>query len=165
MSYIKDNLMRGEKILYSARVHPAIFIPTLITLIGTVVFILWALLENDPTGIAQSFSYFFAGFLLLFTARLGIQALIIMTSTEFVLTNKRILARTGFFRQRTLELLLHKVESVGVYQNLFGQIMNFGNVTVGERGGTKERFRAIIDPLTLRKKINKIIELYSQSNQ
>lgn len=162
MSYIQDNLMPNEKILFSARMSPAIFVPAFFSLVFSCVFVLPALsaaTRND----ASSFVY--AGFLLLIsgmffliTIKLGINALIIILTTEFAVTNRRVIAKTGFIHRRTLEMLLSKIESVAVYQNILGRLLNFGSVTVIGTGGTKESFRAIIEPILVRKKINQIIE-------
>jgi uncharacterized membrane protein YdbT with pleckstrin-like domain len=59
-------------------------------------------------------------------------------------------------------MLLPKIESVSVNQNILGRLLNFGTVTVTGTGGTMESFRAIIEPLAVRQKINQIIEGYMQ---
>jgi uncharacterized membrane protein YdbT with pleckstrin-like domain len=85
-------------------------------------------------------------------------------TTEFAVTNKRVLAKTGWIRRQTLELLLLKVESISVHQGILGRLLNFGVVTVTGTGGTKESFKAITDPVAFRSKINQIIEKYGQSH-
>ena len=167
MSYIQDNLMPNEKILFSARVSPAIFVPAGISLVFSCVFVLPVISivsRNDGS------SFLYVGFLLLIsglffltTVKLGIDALVIMLTTEFALTNRRVIAKTGFIHRRTLEMLLPKIESVAVYQNILGRMLNFGSVTVVGTGGTKESFRAIVEPIAVRKKINQIIENYMQA--
>ena len=81
------------------------------------------------------------------------------------MTNRRVIAKHGFIRRHTLEMLLSKVESVTVSQNILGRLLNFGSVTVTGTGGTKESFRAIVEPIAVRKKINNIIEGYMQHQQ
>jgi hypothetical protein len=36
MSYVNDNLMPNERVLFSARVHPAIFLPAVIVFVLTI---------------------------------------------------------------------------------------------------------------------------------
>ncbi|MDO9301807.1 MAG: PH domain-containing protein, partial [Anaerolineales bacterium] len=91
-----------------------------------------------------------------------IETAVIMLTTEFAITNKRIIAKRGYIHQNTLEMLLPKVESINVYQNIMGRIFDFGTVTIIGTGGTKESFKAIIAPVTVKKKINQIIEHYTQ---
>jgi len=162
MSYIKDNLMPNEKIIFSAQVHPAIFIPSAVVFVGGCALIFYMLSlasRNDPT------LSLLAGLLLLFSASVflasiikGLEALFIILTTEFAVTNRRVIAKTGFIRRHTLEMLLPKIESVSVRQSVLGRILNFGTVTVTGTGGTRESFRAIYQPIAVRKKINQIIE-------
>jgi uncharacterized membrane protein YdbT with pleckstrin-like domain len=93
---------------------------------------------------------------------LAVEASIIILTTEFSATNKRVMAKSGFIRIHTLEILLSKVESIDVKQNIFGSLMGFGVITVTGTGGTKQGFRAIANPMEVRTKINQIIEHYGQ---
>ncbi len=157
MSYIRDNLMPNEKIIFSARVHPAILTPAGISFVAFVV----SGLRQDE--ISKWFSFLIAGMFLLMTIRLVLEALTALLSTEFAVTNRRVIAKTGFLHRRTLELLIPKIESVAVYQNIVGRMFNFGSVTVIGTGGTRERFRAIAEPIAVRRKLNQVIENYSQA--
>ncbi|MCZ2248199.1 MAG: PH domain-containing protein [Bacteroidia bacterium] len=178
MSYIQDNLMPNEKILFTARVHPAVFLPSIVALVFTIALFIYG--SNNAATISRAGSpppqttagnlvgimlLCFSGFLLLYSVLLGLQALIIIFTTEFAVTNRRVIAKTGFIRRHTLEMLLPKIESVSVNQNVLGRLLNFGTVTVTGTGGTKESFRAIVKPVGVRKKINQIIEGYMQHQQ
>jgi uncharacterized membrane protein YdbT with pleckstrin-like domain len=172
MSYIQDNLMPNEKVLFTARIHPAVFLPSVVSFIFTILVFIYGFSQaatistagaptppiNEAKTIAGMFLLCFSGFLFLYSILLGLQALIIMFTTEFGVTNRRVIAKTGFIRRHTLEMLLPKIESVAVRQNILGRILDFGTVTVTGTGGTKESFRAIVEPIAVRKKINQIIE-------
>jgi len=177
MSYIQDNLTPNEKVLFFARVHPAVFLPSIVLFVTTIAIFIYSLTlvvqVNTPgspppqisgRAIAGSFILCISGFLFLYSILLGLQAIIIIFTTEFAVTNKRVIAKTGFIRRHTLEILLPKVESVAVHQNILGRLLNFGTVTVTGTGGTKESFRAIVEPIAVRRKINQIIEGYMQAN-
>ena len=103
-----------------------------------------------------------AGFLV-WSIGLGLQASIIKLATEFAFTNRRIIAKRGFVRRHTLEILLSKVESVGVHQGILGRLLNFGAVTVTGTGGTRDIYHPIAEPLVARKRINRIVERYMQA--
>jgi uncharacterized membrane protein YdbT with pleckstrin-like domain len=168
MSYIQDNLMPNEKILFSARVSTAIFIPACIPFVATCFFAAIALSAGSKNDVSQGIYAFFliliAIMFFILTIRYGLEALITILTTEFAVTNRRVIAKTGFFHRHTLEMLLPKIESVAVYQNIMGRLFNFGSVTVTGTGGTKEKFRAIVEPVAVRSKINQIIEYYMQAN-
>jgi uncharacterized membrane protein YdbT with pleckstrin-like domain len=160
MTYIEENLMTNEKVLYSAQINPAIFLPSVVAFVSTIFFIILYLTMKD---LALQISIAILAIMFFFlTIRLATQATVIMLTTEFAITNRRIIAKKGFIHRNTLEIMLSKVESVNVYQNILGRLLDFGTVTVTGTGGTKESFKAIIAPVTMRKKINQIIEHYSQ---
>jgi uncharacterized membrane protein YdbT with pleckstrin-like domain len=171
MSYIKENLMPNEQILFTARVHLAIFLRSIITFIFTLMLFLYgisnAVTVSTPEGTSSSppsvvnligsslicLSVMFFIVAVIF----AIQAIIIMVSTEFGVTNRRIIAKTGFIRRQSLEILLSKVESVFVNQSILGRMLNFGTVTVTGTGGTRGSFRSIANPIEIRKEINLLL--------
>jgi uncharacterized membrane protein YdbT with pleckstrin-like domain len=102
-------------------------------------------------------------FLFFYAVLLTIRAFLTLVTTEFGITNRRVIAKTGFVRRNTLEILLPKVESLAVDQNILGRVLNFGTVSVTGTGGTKGLFKPIVDPVGVRKKFNQIIE--SQKDQ
>jgi len=160
MTYIEENIMPDEKIIYSAKVNPFVFLPATFTFVVTIVFIILLMTMKDP--VFQISNAVFAIMFFFLMIKLSIQATVIMLTTEFAITNKRIIAKTGFIHRNTLEILLSKVESVNIYQNILGRLLNFGTVTVTGTGGTKGSFKAIIAPMNVRKKVNQVIEHFAQ---
>ena len=74
-------------------------------------------------------------------------------TSEFAVTNKRVIIKVGLIRRHTLELLLGKVESIGVDQSILGRIVGYGSIVVIGTGGTKEPFKNIAEPLEFRKQV------------
>jgi len=74
-------------------------------------------------------------------------------SSEFAVTNKRLLSKVGFISRRSNELMLQKVEGVMVEQGLLGRMLNYGTLVVTGTGGSKEQFPNIAEPLEFRKQI------------
>ncbi len=83
---------------------------------------------------------------------LFIAPLITRLTSEFAITNKRVVIKVGLIRRHTLEMNLSKVESVDVNQSIMGRILGYGTIVVIGTGGTQEQFAAISDPMTFRKK-------------
>jgi len=161
MGYVNDNLLPNEKVLFTATIHPAVFLPALVPFLGTVCLVISA--AGTPQGRATSGTstgllLCVSGLFFVVAIVYWLQALILVLTTEFAVTDKRVIAKTGFLRRRTLEMLLTKIESVAVRQNVLGRLLDFGTVTVVGTGGTREPFQAIRSPLTLRTEINQIIE-------
>jgi uncharacterized membrane protein YdbT with pleckstrin-like domain len=71
--------------------------------------------------------------------------------SEFVITNRRVVIKTGFIARSTFEMNLSKIESVNVDQSVMARIFNYGSITVIGTGGTRETFHNIAKPLSFRK--------------
>lgn len=72
-------------------------------------------------------------------------------TTEFVVTNKRVVIKKGLIAIWTLEMNLQKIETVNVEQSILGRLLGYGSLTLIGTGGTRERFECIKDPLIFRK--------------
>lgn len=77
-------------------------------------------------------------------------------TSEFAITNKRIIIKVGFISRRTLEMNLNKIESVNVDQSFWGRIFGYGTIVVIGTGGTKEPFAGISNPMAFRRKFQEL---------
>ncbi len=77
-------------------------------------------------------------------------------SDEFVITNKRIIIKTGLFSRQTFEMNLNKIESVNVDQSIFGRMFGYGTITIIGTGGTRESFTEIGNAVEFRKKFQEV---------
>lgn len=57
-------------------------------------------------------------------------------TTEFAVTNKRVIVKRGFLRRDADELRVGKVETVKVDQSITGRILGFSSIRVIGTGGT-----------------------------
>ena len=87
----------------------------------------------------------------------GLHALVERMTSEFAVTNKRVLIKTGLIRRHSLETLLGKVESIGVSQSILGRILGFGTIVVSGTGGSKEPFHRIANPMMFRRRVQEQI--------
>jgi uncharacterized membrane protein YdbT with pleckstrin-like domain len=140
MGYVDSNLLPNEQVTYRARLHRIIYLFPFCLLI---VAILVAFAGGRWTALA-----------------LGVLGLLAMLppwirsiSSEFAVTNKRVLVKVGLVRRHSLELLLQKVEGIGVDQGILGRILGYGTITVSGTGGTREAFRMIANPLEFRRQV------------
>lgn len=82
-------------------------------------------------------------------------------TSEFAVTNRRVIIKTGVISRRTVELNLVKVESVAVDQSIFGRMFDCGTITIIGTGGTKESFPSIAAPLGFRRAVQQEIDEYA----
>lgn len=151
MQYISRNLMEDEELVHASRLHPIILLaPAMIVsvLAGTM---------STVSEIPVAF-YALAFLLLLASVRLG-DRLILFLSSEFGITSKRVLGKTGFIRLKSLDIVLAKVEAIRINQSIIGRIFNFGDVEVTGTGGTEEVLRYIPDPIVFSKCIQEQLSL------
>jgi uncharacterized membrane protein YdbT with pleckstrin-like domain len=141
MSYVQNNLLPNEQVTYWAKLHWVIYA------LPASVFIIAILVALGGGG-------WIAG------TAIGVVAVVLFippwirsTSSEFAITNKRVLIKVGLIRRHSLELLLQKIEGIGVDQGILGRILGYGTITVSGVGGTKEAFALISNPLEFRRQV------------
>jgi uncharacterized membrane protein YdbT with pleckstrin-like domain len=153
LSYLDDHLLAGERIVYRARLHWTIFLTSIIVvLLGVGLGILLQVVEPAYSYAGAAL----AGVGLLLAIGPAIQYL----SSEFAVTDKRVLGKVGFIERESDETLLSKIEAIAVDQGVIGRILGFGTVTITGTGGTREAFPRISEPLEFRRQIqSQIISL------
>ena len=142
MSYIDETLLPDEHVVYRTSLHWIIFLrPVVVILVGLALLIAFRKVPLVGTPIL------ILGVLLL------IAPLVAYWSTEFGVTNKRMIVKAGLIRRRTLELLLRQVEALSVDQSLSGRMLDYGTITLSGTGGVREVFQRVREPLELRRRI------------
>jgi len=98
------------------------------------------------------------GLLLLFGAAILIGlGLIRKNSTEVAVSNKRVLIKSGFINRKSIEVLLPKIESIGVDESGLGRMLGYGSVIVLGNGGMFEIFGRIAHPNEFRQRVQQQI--------
>ena len=152
MNYIKKTLLQDEQIIYDTRPHWIIFFPAAIL----VTFLLFFLLFGDAfLPDFAIFGYSIPAFidLALFVAVVYqvIVTYIRYATSEYGVTNQRIIIKVGFVSRATWEVLLKRVESIQVDQTVMGRVLNYGTVVIRGTGGSRDAFNYIPNPLEFRK--------------
>ena len=149
MSYVDKNLLQGEEIVYRAKLHKIIFLPAAALAVLGVLAAVWIdiYFENRQAAIITG------AILLVLAIVIAFPRFIRYATSEFAVTNKRVIVKVGLFHRHTLELVLAKIETVGVDQSIPGRLFNYGTIIVTGTGGTQEPFKDIADPLAFRKQV------------
>lgn len=161
MSYIQKTLLTDEKILYYTGPHPIIFFPATIWFFFAIVFFISGAIVKGANFFGISVFNILGNLALLLTLIYGMISYINYISSEYGITNKRVLMKIGFIRRNSLEIFLHKIESVHVQQSILGRILNYGIIIIAGTGGSKDPFPFIPDPLGFRHKVQEQIERIS----
>lgn len=78
-------------------------------------------------------------------------------TSEYVITNRRVIIKVGLIARNTLEMNLSKIESVNVNQSILGRILGYGSITIIGTGGTRETFYGISSPMLFRQRFQELV--------
>ena len=142
MSYIDRNLLTNEQVLHRGHLSRVVYVsPSLPLLLGLAVLAL----DGDIAAI---------GVILLLAGLAGLlSAFIRYKTSEFAVTNKRVIMKIGLIRRTSVEIVLSKVESITVDQGIAGRVFNFGSIAVVGTGGTHDPFHRIAAPMQFRRAV------------
>jgi uncharacterized membrane protein YdbT with pleckstrin-like domain len=156
MSYIEKNLVPGENLVYRTGCHWVVMFWPLVggAIVGFVGFTFFAggWMATRNGGRYEGAMVLGALALLGAVALIG-GGVIRRVATEVAVSNQRVLIKTGFLSRRSVEVLLPKVESVGVDESFLGRILGYGTVIVRGTGGTFETFDKIAHSNELRRHV------------
>ena len=141
-SYVHEHLMEDEEVEFQTHVHWIVFAP-------------WFLI----TILVLSTMFFVPNnYMIILVIRViaglffvkATATLIFYWTSEYGVTTKRVLGKTGLVRIRSLDILLLKVEAVRLNQGLLGRMLDFGDLVVTGTGGTTETLFDVPHPLEIR---------------
>lgn len=140
MSYVNQVLGADESIVAKAKVSVFAFLGDFFAILVL-------------AFLSISGSYFFAIPILIILLRMYI----LITTTELVLTNKKVIAKFGFIRRDTIEVRLEKIESIRVGQGILGRIFNYGTIFVNSAGSSAP-IPFIGAPINFKRSVDEYIE-------
>ena len=145
MSYVERHLLAGEVVTYRTRLHWKVYgLPLAVVAAVLLPLTVWA-----ATSSTRAIALLPAGAALVVLASAWLRR----RSSEFAVTNKRVIIKLGVLNTRSIELLLPKIEGIEVTQSLSGRLFGYGEIIVTGSGGTREPFEGIQGPLDFRQAV------------
>lgn len=154
MSYIDGNLLDGEHVVFRTRLHWKLLVGPLLFLLLMLLPVAWLRVQEQWT----SWVLVAPGLALVVL----LAAIIRRQSSDFAVTSKRVMMKTGVFSTRSVELLLAKIEAIAVNQSLGGRLLGYGDIVVTGSGGTEEAFSSIQAPLEFRRAVQSLADAQAQ---
>jgi len=145
VGYVERHLLPGERVLYKTRLHWVLFVKPVLVLLAGVVLMVVLRPVQDPRWL-----WMIGGVVALVGLLWSLVHYVELMTSEFAVTTSRLIFKVGLISRYTTELLLSKVESIGVQQGLLGRVLNHGDLTVTGTGGAREVFRRVRDPIGFR---------------
>jgi len=149
MSYIDRNLLPDEQILFRTKKHLIIFFYPLILTI----FAIYAQQYMHDNFILARVEWVPAIIILIYWSF----TLLEYATSEFVVTNRRIMMREGFFIRHSTELRINSISQMNVDQNLIGQMLDYGTVSLNAFGAY-DAFYLIAHPIAFQKCANEQLD-------
>jgi uncharacterized membrane protein YdbT with pleckstrin-like domain len=164
MGYIDKNLLPGEQIIFRTKKHFIIFLVPFLFLALAIFFSMDNLITREMNHTFNIITHSIPGlnaihrfpaFLFLFAmAFSGLQQWIVYQTSEYVVTNKRVIMREGLVDRRTSDLRISTISSVNIDQGLLAQMLNYGNISINGFGGQKDDFIQIAAPIEFQKSVH-----------
>lgn len=149
MSYIERNLLPDERVLFRTKKHIIIFLlPVLLLFFSAYATSYMA--ANDVLAAVQWAPWFVT---VLIWCNVGLNYI----TSEFAVTNKRVMMREGFFVRHSNELRLATISQVNVEQSIVGQILNYGTVSLNAFGAF-DAYPLIAKPFQFQKAVNQQLD-------
>ena len=148
-SYIHSVLQPGEVVRDVVSLHWVGYVPGIAALLVSA--IVYLMVPN--TGIMYTIGRGLALLLLLVALYLLFRAWWERFTTEYAVTDRRVIYKRGLVWRSTMEMNMDKVSSVDVRQSILGRLLNYGTVEVYAIGGTSEEIKNVASPLDFRNHI------------
>jgi len=145
VGYVERHLLPDEQVLYKTRLHWILLLRPSLLIVLSLATGAFAWRMDAPPAV-----WYLAAALALAGVLWGLVHYIEMMTSEFAVTTIRLILKVGLVARYTTELLISKVESIGVTQSLAGRLLDFGDLTVTGTGGAREVFRRVRDPIAFR---------------
>lgn len=147
MSYIQKTLLADETLLYRTHKHWVIFLfPAFWTVVGLAL-------------CTQKDILVLLGYLVLIVALYyWLSAFVSFTTSEYAVTDRRVLIKTGFVQRQTWETLLSKIATLEIQQTILGRILGYGTLVIQNTGGGKDAFTVISNPLMFKQNVQQQTE-------
>ena len=154
MSYFDETLMRDEEIIYRAKPHWILFTPAMGWFLLAVLILFLAPryhLANVPVYKYYTLTDILGLLVLIISLFSALVAFINYQTSEYGITNRRILMKVGLISRLSLEIMLQRVEGIQVYQSILGRLLDYGSVVVIGTGGSRDPFPNIPQPLRFKR--------------
>lgn len=150
--FINATLSKNEEIKSLFPLHWIVWLKVVFPSILFLFTLPLAIYHNDTYG---SMAFWFFPIVFLFVA---VCSALNIIGTEYAITNKRLIGKTGFIFRNNIDIRLVKLESVILDQSILGRIFGYGNIVFNGTGSGKSAFISIDNPMLAKNLINQILE-------
>lgn len=142
--YVNSVLAPGETVVYEGKMTSLMFVwPGIVVVLGLIIGVAVPLAGLPIVGIGLLYCLY---------------AYLEWTNSEYVVTNRRVILKTGIISRDTFEMRLEKIESISFRQGILERLLSYGNITITGTGDTSQEFKNISNPLAFKLEAEKEME-------
>lgn len=152
--YVAKTLASEEEIIHRANFNWTYsFFPVMWFLLGAgaLAFIAFVQFSTGLEFADLEYGWWFAGVGAFCGSVILINHLIILTTTEIVVTTFRFVYKTGLVSRNTQEVSLNKIEEITLHQTVFGRLLGFGKLVLRGTGVGVITLPDLDNPINLRR--------------
>ncbi|MEM6538728.1 MAG: PH domain-containing protein [Pseudomonadota bacterium] len=156
MTYVESTLASGEKILLRANFNWTYsFGPTLWFAIGLSPAVMLAVIQfgGGITFEALAVGWYAAAGAALLGTLILINHVILLWTTEIIVTTYRFVYKQGLIARKAQEVSLNKIEEINLSQSIFGRIFGYGQLTLRGTGVGVIELPNLDSPIKVRRTI------------
>lgn len=150
--YVEANLLPNEQLVYRGKLHWLYFLRPLLWFAAAFFLIRMGMNMNASERDTGTVAIVLGVLAILGGILSTISHAITYLTSEFAVTNRRVIMKQGFIRRKTMELMLGKVDSLSVDQGIIGRLAGFGTVRVSV-ATEKQSFPFLANPLEFRRQV------------
>src|SRR2546428_10358320 len=150
MGYIEKHLAPGERVVFRTRLH-AVIVGGTVAYAAFVLGVVGLIVSRNELTARTVALLWLAGVIIAIGSLLPLY--VRWQTSEFAVTDRRVLVKVGLLSVHTLELLLPKVEAIGVDQTIGGRLLGYGTLRIVGTRGTGETVARVAQPQALREAV------------
>lgn len=157
--FVESHLSSTEQIVVRSGLHWVVFVKP-VAAFAVIAIIALALMGASARAIRPQppGAVYLLPFILILVGLLVIlHTVVLYISTEYAVTNRRVLVKRGYLSRRTVETLLAKIESVKLEQGMLDRLFGSGTIITVGTGGTHEPLYCLRNPMAFRRRIEEAI--------
>ena len=154
--YVEKLFTADENLQLRLRLHWVKYIGAVLLFIFSLLLCFIALTGGGEDVDARSMVYSFALVAFVFGGYYWLKNV----TTEMVVTNHRVISKSGIIAVHLGELRNMKVETIRIHQSILGRILGYGDIELTGTGNSFVVFECVANPSVTMSKIKSIIDQY-----
>jgi uncharacterized membrane protein YdbT with pleckstrin-like domain len=144
VSYVRKNLEINETVIFEAKQHWIVIIKPLCLIIGA----FFLMSQGYDFLIILGTIWFLVGLIWL------MKVILLRASTEYAVTNERIIIKKGVVARNVKDIKLRQIEGTQVVQGIIGRIFSYGTLRIRGTGQGEQTYYYITKILDFQRCIN-----------